>query len=209
VSVSRLDVVVHELRSPVAALAAIAEAYPTADDATRRRLVELARAAAASIDRLLADGATTSLDPVGLDAGALVRDAVETAAVGGASVVAETQLGLTVAGDADRLRQALDNLIENALGHSPAGGTVIVRAGRVGASVAITVTDEGDGLEPDDLERIFDPGVRRTSARPGSGLGLAIVREIAQAHGGDVEVESSPGQGATFRLVLPGASGVG
>ena len=54
---------------------------------------------------------------------------------------------------------------------------------------------------------MFEPGVRLTSDRPGSGLGLAVVRAIARAHGGEVEVESTPGQGATFRLVLPGASG--
>ena len=82
-------------------------------------------------------------------------------------------------------------------------------ARREGDSVVIAVADEGDGIAPADLERIFEPGVRLTDARPGSGLGLAVVRTIARAHGGEVEVESSPGQGATFRLVLPGASGAG
>jgi two-component system sensor histidine kinase BaeS len=201
-----LAVLAHEVRSPVAALAAIAEAYPAADDARRRRLLELAGAAVASLERLLADAAPASLRLERLDAGRLAVDAAEIATLGGALVVAEAEAGLEVDGDPDRLRQALDNLIANAIGHSPAGGTVTVTARRVGGSVVIAVADAGDGIASDDLARVFEPGVRLTAARPGSGLGLAVVRTIAQAHGGEVEVESSPGQGATFRLVLPGAS---
>jgi signal transduction histidine kinase len=72
----------------------------------------------------------------------------------------------------------------------------------------IAVADEGEGIAAEDLARVFEPGVRLSAARPGSGIGLTVVRVIARAHGGEVEVESTPGQGATFRLVLPGASGV-
>jgi signal transduction histidine kinase len=114
---------------------------------------------------------------------------------------------LIVDGDPVRLRQLLDNLIGNALGHSQSGGAVEVSARRDGASIVVEVADEGEGIPAADLERMFEPGVRLTNDRPGSGLGLAVVRTIAQAHGGEVEVESTPGQGATFRLVLPGASG--
>ncbi len=201
---TRLDVLVHELRSPVAALVAIAEAYPGADESTRRRLLELASAAVVSLDRLIAVGFDSA--PSRIDAGVLAREAAETAAVRGAPVVAETEQGLIVVGRADRLRQALDNLVGNAVGHSPAGSDVTVLAHRSGRSIVIAVRDEGEGLEPGDLERIFEPGVRLTSARPGSGLGLAVVREVALEHGGEVAVESSPGGGSTFRLVLPGAS---
>lgn len=201
---TRLDVLAHELRSPVAALVAIAEAYPGADEATRRRLHELAHAAVASLDSLL-EGVSDP-GPSRIDAGTLARDAAETAAVTGDPVVAETEAGLFVLGHASRLRQALDNLIGNAVGHSPEGSRVTVVASRRGASVVIAVRDEGEGIEPDDLHRVFEPGVRLTNARPGSGLGLAVVREVAREHGGEVEVESSPGRGSTFRLVLPGAS---
>jgi len=205
----RLAVLAHEVRSPVAALAAIAEAYPAADAVTRRRLLELAAAAVAGLERLLADDAPASLLLERLDAGRLAVDAAETAALGGALVVAETEAGLEVGGDPERLRQALDNLIANAVGHSPAGGTVTVTARREGGSVVIAVADEGDGIASADRARVFEPGVRLTIDRPGSGLGLAVVRTIARAHGGEVEVVSSPGQGATFRLVLPGASAAG
>ncbi len=201
---TRLDVLVHELRSPVAALVAIAEAYPTADGAARRRLIELARAAGTSVDTLLVSG--SDAEPRRIDAGVLARDAAETAALRGAPVVVEIESGLIVLGRADRLRQAIDNLIGNAVGHSPAGSEVTVVARRSGASIVLAVRDEGEGLEAADLERIFEPGVRLTGARPGSGLGLAVVREIALEHGGEVAVDSSPGRGSTFRLVLPGAS---
>jgi two-component system sensor histidine kinase BaeS len=205
----RLAVLAHELRSPVAALAAIAEAYPAVDNARRRRLLELAGSAVAGVERLLADAAVASLRLERVDAGRLAMDVAESAALAGPLIVAETEGGLEVDGDPDRLRQALDNLIGNAVGHSPAGGTVIVSARREGESVVIAVADEGDGIAPGDLARVFESGVRLTDARPGSGLGLALVRAIAHAHGGEVAVDSSPGQGATFRLVLPGASGVG
>ena len=204
-SKARLDIVAHELRSPVAALSAIAAAYGESDAATRSRLVAIAWSAGSNIYRLLADTTMTSLRIGRVDVSRLVGDVVETAALRGAKVVTRPEAGLTISGDTDRVRQALANLIDNAIGHSPAGGTVTVAARRVGVSVAIAVTDEGDGIDPDDFERIFDEGVRLTSTRPGSGLGLAVVRAIAVAHGGLVEVESSEGQGTTFTLVLPGA----
>jgi len=205
VTQARLDVLVHELRSPVAALVAIADAYPDADEATRRRLVELARTAGVSLDRLLTDVSTATLRLSRVDLGRIARDASEAAALGGHTIVVETEENgdAVIVGDAERLRQALDNLIGNAIGHSSSGDPVTVTTRRSGGSVVVEVTDRGEGIAPRDLDRIFEEGVRATSVRPGSGLGLAVVREIAREHGGEVEVESSPGQGATFRLVLP------
>ena len=207
-SSSGLAVLVHEIRSPVAALVAIAEAYPGADDVRRARLLELASAAISSIERLLVEAPTVSLRSEQVDAGRLARDVAETAMLSsGCTIVADTEPDLIVEGDPERLRQALDNLVGNAIGHSPEGAVVKVSARRDGTSIVVAVTDEGGGIAADDLERMFEPGVRLTTERPGSGLGLAVVRTIARAHGGEVEVESTPGKGATFRLVLPGASG--
>ena len=206
-SADRLAILTHELRSPVAALDAIAAAYPTADGATRDRLVVLARAAVASIERLLSDATIASVRLERLDAALLIREATDAAILGGASIVADGALGLDVNADPERLRQVLDNLISNAIGHSPVGAAVTVSARAEATSIVIEVSDEGDGIDVADFELVFDPGVRLTSARSGSGLGLAVVRVIARAHGGEVEVKSSPGQGATFRLVLPRASG--
>jgi signal transduction histidine kinase len=201
-----LAVLAHEIRSPVAALVAVAEAYPSADSGRRARLLELAGSAVESIERLLAE-APLRAEPV--DVSRIVLDAVESAAlpVTGLSLGAEVENDLLVDGDAVRLRQVLDNLIGNAIGHSPAGGEVSITATRRGSSVVVDVADDGDGIPPADLERMFEPGIRLTSERPGSGLGLAVARAIARAHGGEVEVESTLGQGATFRLVLPAASG--
>ena len=205
---ARLDVLVHELRSPVAALVAIADAYPEADEPTRARLVELARTAGGSLDRLLSDVTAATLRLSRVDVDAIARDASEAAALGGHAVImqAPESVDAVIVGDAERLRQALDNLIGNAIGHSPPEDPVTVTTRRSGGFVVVEVADQGEGIAPADLERIFEEGVRATSARPGSGLGLAVVREIAREHGGEVEVESSPGQGATFRLVLPAAS---
>ncbi len=205
-TVTSLDVLVHEIRSPVAALVAITEAYPDADAETRRRLVELAHAAAVSLERLLG-GRSDAARPALVDVGVLVRDVAETASVMGRPVVADVDAGLIVLGSVGRLRQALDNLVANAVGHAPAGSSVTLVARGVGHSVVVTVHDEGEGIGPEDVDRIFEPGVRLTSARPGSGLGLAVVREVVLEHGGEVGVESCPGRGSTFRLVLPAASG--
>ena len=205
----RLDVLAHELRSPVAALSAIAEAYAataTAETLRRARLRELAESAVAAIERLLVDAAPASLRRERVDVAVLVHDAADAAVLRGAAVTADAPPGLLVDGDAARLRQALDNLIGNALGHSPEGTRVTVSARDGDDTVEIAVRDEGEGLDAADLERVFEAGVRLTTARSGQGLGLAIVRAIAEAHGGAVYVDSSPGRGATFRLVLPSAS---
>ncbi len=184
-NVDRLALLAHELRSPVAALAAIAAAYPTSDTAQRRRLLELGRLAGRSVQRLAVDASVTSVRLGPLDVGAVVCDAVEAARLRGGPVRADVGDGLPlVAGDADRLRQALDNLIGNAVGHSPAGAEVTVSAHACGSYVRLAVCDRGEGIPESALERVFDPGVRLTDARPGSGLGLAIVRSIAAAVSG-------------------------
>lgn len=203
----RLSVLAHELRSPVAALTAIAEAFPPADATYRPRLLALAAAAVRSVERLVVDASVASVRLAPLDTGTIARDAAEAAALGGAAVRVEVEAGVPlVDADPERLRQALDNLIGNALGHSPAGAEVLVTV-RVGEGcVLLAVADRGEGIPEDALASVFEPGTRLTDQRPGSGLGLAIVRAIAVAHGGDVTAESTPGAGATFTLALPASA---
>jgi signal transduction histidine kinase len=199
----RLAILVHEVRSSVAALSAIAETYPQVrdDQAASRPLVELTLAASRSIERLVRDAAVASVQLEEVDVGRLAEDAVAAAVVAGGNVRAEIAIGLPlIEADPLRLRQALDNLVANALLHSGSTDEVVVRARHVDGSVLISVVDTGVGVPPAEQERIFEKGVRLDDARPGSGIGLALARAIAEAHGGTLSVDSVPGQGATFNL---------
>jgi signal transduction histidine kinase len=116
-----------------------------------------------------------------------------------------------VSADPDRLRTALDALIENAVKYTQPHDAIEIRARAMGAQVSIEVEDEGSGVPPEALDRIFDRFARADSARTrsagGVGLGLAIADAIAKAHGGDCHV-SSADDGSVFSLRLPGFSGV-
>jgi heavy metal sensor kinase len=115
--------------------------------------------------------------------------------------------GAVVRGDRPRLYQAVANLVDNAVKYTPAGGEVRVSIWRKDQQAGLTVRDSGPGIPAEALPRIFERFVRADAARSrgggGSGLGLAIVREIVEAHGGTVWVESDPGHGSAFSLELP------
>jgi signal transduction histidine kinase len=112
------------------------------------------------------------------------------------------------AGDRDRLKQVLVNLLDNAIKYTPAGGRITVAVDEAGDSAVLTVKDTGVGIAADSLPLIFDRFFRVTTDRGeiGAGLGLAIVKSICTAHGGAVSVESAPGIGSTFKVSLPQAS---
>ncbi|MBK8049703.1 MAG: sensor histidine kinase [Anaerolineales bacterium] len=105
--------------------------------------------------------------------------------------------------------RALNNLIGNALHHTPAGGSVHVQAWVEGAAVRLQVSDNGDGIEPEDLPHVFDRFYRgdkaRTRTTGGAGLGLAITQAIVVAHQGAISVTSQPGEGAAFLVTIPTA----
>lgn len=114
---------------------------------------------------------------------------------------------VSVPGDAGRLGQVLDNLLSNAARYTNPGGTVHVRLVRRGDRAAIEVADSGIGIAPEHLARVFDRFFRARAAAErvpeGSGVGLAIVSEIVAAHGGRIDVDSRPGEGSTFTVLLP------
>jgi two-component system sensor histidine kinase BaeS len=201
----RFDVLVHEVRSPVAALRAIAHALggDDVDPSELRRLAELAVAACRSIDRLVGDVAIASVRHEDVDPGRLVVDAAAAAEILGARVrtLVADDLPLLRA-DPLRLRQALDNLVANALAHSQSGEVVVAGAVDRGA-VVLSVGDSGRGIRAEDQARIFEPGMRLDPGVPGSGLGLSITRAIAEAHGGTLTVDSVPGQGTIFAIAIP------
>ena len=115
---------------------------------------------------------------------------------------------LTATCDSDRIREAIDNLISNAIKYSPIGGKISVQVGQEGNKTAIRIADEGAGLSPEDLGRLFGR-FQRLSAKPtagesSTGLGLSIVKRIIDMHGGEVTADSAgPGQGSTFTITLP------
>ncbi|MEA2147757.1 MAG: hypothetical protein QOG59_3344, partial [Solirubrobacteraceae bacterium] len=105
-----------------------------------------------------------------------------------------------------RLQQLLLNVLENALRVSPPGGAVAVTLTTQGGGTSVAISDQGPGVGPDELGRIFDrlySRARREGEPGGSGLGLAIARAIAEDHGGELRVENNPAGGATFTLTLP------
>lgn len=200
----RISILVHEVRSPVAALAGIAEAARDTDtDAVARsELVRLAIGACAAIERIVTDIAVASVRLSAVDPSELVRSAVAAHVVSGTEVEARVDSALpAIEGDPVRLRQALDNLVTNAVIHG-GGRAVVVAATHDGDAVVLSVSDSGEGISHDDLAGIFEPGVRLDERRPGSGLGLAITRAIVEAHRGTIGVESSPA-GTTFTIALP------
>jgi len=109
--------------------------------------------------------------------------------------------------DAQLIGRVLANLVSNALRHTPAGGRVQVQATRKKDRVRVEIQDSGEGIDPQDLPHVFERFYRgeksRSRATGGTGLGLAIARGIVESHGGQIGVQSEPGQGACFFFVLP------
>ena len=200
----RLAVLVHEVRSPVAALSAIAGTLVEAelDGEARRELVRLSTLACRAIERIVADAAVTSIHREPVDPVVLVRDVVTAARLRGAQIAFAAQQAPLVDADPARLRQALDNLITNAVVHGGPRVEVSI-AVRADDALRIDVSDNGPGIAEDELQRIFDTGVRLDPERPGTGIGLALARSIAEGHGGALTVESRLGHGTVFTVSLP------
>lgn len=217
----------HELRTPLFGIKGSTELYrmgaltgPDDVDATMHRIErEAARLTALTEDLLLlarldqAPGA--ALEPAPMDLRTLAGDArhdlraldrsrpVEiTGPDGGPPGPAP------VLGDEARLRQVVANLVGNAAAHTPSGTPVRIGVGTADGRAVLDVADEGPGMSEEQAARVFDRFYRADRSRDrsgggGTGLGLAIARSLARAHGGDVELWTSPGEGARFRLALP------
>jgi signal transduction histidine kinase len=148
-------------------------------------------------------------DPVGVDA--LLEELYEDATILGSDKELSIELlqndPVTVPGDASRLRRLLRSLLANAVRYTDRGGAIRIRSRRAGDRVRISLQDDGIGIPTDSQEKIFERFYRVDRARcrdhGGDGLGLPLARSIAAAHGGAIEVESQPGKGSTFTVVLP------
>ncbi len=116
-----------------------------------------------------------------------------------------------VIGDPDRLSQAVANILDNAIKFSPAGGKVYLSAVSKGKEVEIAIVDEGPGIPPEDIPRIFEGFFRTPNAKRvepyGTGLGLPLVKRVVEAYGGRIQVESEPGKGSEFTFTFPKLNG--
>jgi len=208
----------HELRTPLTNLQGYLEALRdgviTADRSTYEslwdeadRLVRLSR----SLDALAeGDASATPPAPEEVDLAGAVRAALEIAEPtlerAGLQVMVELPERLPARANADHLAQVLANLISNAARYTPSGGTVTVRAERRPGDLLVSISNTGDGIPPEDLERVFERFYRveksRDRARGGAGIGLAIVKQLVEAGGGRVGAESRDGQ-TRFWFSLP------
>ena len=212
----------HELRTPLTSVRGLAEyATQQGEGASREellRLMGLITHEADRMGRLVADllllarfDAGRPLDRRPVELASLAAEAVERARVTdpGRPVMLAAAEPVIIDADEERLRQVIDNLIGNAVQHTPSGSPVTVTVTGGAAGAELTVADHGPGMTAQQASRVFERFYRtdgaRTRERGGAGLGLAIAASLAAAHGGEITVDTAPGQGAAFRLRLPQA----
>ncbi len=212
---SLLADVAHELRTPLTVIRGQAEGIVDGVYPAEPQQMAPILAATGTLEVLVEDLRTLALAEAGslrlnrepVDAGTLVNETLDAlrpaASEAGVILKAEATSGVRqIDGDPARLRGVLGNLINNAVRHTPRGGTVAVTTADSQDGVRITVHDDGEGIPPDLLPRIFDRFVKGPYST-GSGLGLAIVRDVVEAHGGGVSAESSPEAGTAIHVTLP------
>ena len=221
-----IGTVAHDLKNPLGVIMGRAEmlkdivaSSPIRTDVLSEQIKHIqdsSKRLTGMVDSLLADAMTDALDislrlePV--DLSGLVNQVVETSRQLAANKQQTLSLSapapLTVMADHDRLWEAIDNLVNNAVKYTPPGGRIELSVGREGSQATITVRDNGRGLSPEDLSRVFGR-FQRLSAKPtggesSTGLGLSIVKHIVDLHGGAVAADSAgPNKGAAFTISLP------
>ncbi|WP_426228155.1 sensor histidine kinase [Pseudarthrobacter sp. DSP2-3-2b1] len=211
----------HELKTPVGAISLLAEALESSadDEEAVRRFAKRMHKESGRLAALVQDiielsrlqGASVSQEGTAVDINAVISEAVDRSQLPAESkniqIVVGERVEATVFGDRDLLVTALRNLIDNAIRYSPENTKVGVGVRSKEGLIAVSVTDQGEGMSLEDQERVFERFYRVDSARSrhtgGTGLGLSIVKHVASNHGGEVTLWSRPGQGSTFTLRLP------
>jgi signal transduction histidine kinase/response regulator of citrate/malate metabolism len=221
-----LSKVAHDLKNPLGVISGRAEmmadfldAAPAPVDKLRsqvKHIRESSQRLIGMVDGLLAeamaDALNISIRREPIDIPAMVREIVEASRPllekKEQKIEVDAPESLAVSGDPDRLREAIDNLVSNAVKYSPIGGWIGISVARAGDDALVRVSDNGPGLSPEDMSRLFGR-FQRLSARPtagesSTGLGLSIVKRIVELHGGQVTAESpGAGGGTTFTVALP------
>ena len=213
-----LDSVAHDLRTPMTRLRVTAESALATDDPVKHRealsdcleeservlsmLTTLMDISEAETGTMKLKVSSIDLATLAKEVGDLYEDAADDA---GVSLQISVPSDLAVPADRDRLRQALANLVDNAIKYTPRGGRVELSAAKDPDTVVIRVADTGRGISEHDLPRIFDRLYRGDESRAtrGLGLGLSLVRASVEAQGGTVSVKSTPGKGSIFEIRLP------
>ena len=210
----------HELRTPLTSVRGLAEyGLQQGDGASPEellRLMGLVAREAGRMGRLVDDllllarfDAGRALDCRPVDLASIAAEAVQQARLvaAGRPITLEAAEPVIVDADAERLRQIIDNLIGNAVQHTPPQTPVAVTVSTETGSGQLTVADRGPGMTPEQASHVFDRFYRtddaRTRANGGAGLGLAIAGSLTAAHGGELTVDTKPGEGAAFQLRLP------
>lgn len=212
--------IAHDLRTPLSVILGYTEALSEGKLHSSPETFEVMHEEAQHLQRLIEDLRTLSL----ADAGELplMRQQIAPAALLERVAIAHTpaaqQKGVSIdvqttpdlpeiEVDPDRMVQVLGNLVSNALRYTPREGSITLSAAQQGDGIVMSVSDSGAGISPEDLPHIFERFYRADKSRyvqeGESGLGLAIARSIVQAHGGTISAESTPGEGSTFRVVVP------
>ncbi|MDP5226686.1 MULTISPECIES: ATP-binding protein [Arthrobacter] len=216
----------HELKTPVGAISLLAEALEDSsdDEVAVRRFAQRMHKEASRLADLVQDiielsrlqGANIAQRGTAVDLSHVIADAVDRSKLTAESknikiVVGGAGTDAQVYGDPDLLTTAFRNLIDNAVRYSPENTRVGIGIRSREGLIAVSVTDQGDGISPEDQERVFERFYRvdaaRSRATGGTGLGLSIVKHVVTNHGGEVSVWSQPGQGSTFTVRLPELEG--
>jgi signal transduction histidine kinase/CheY-like chemotaxis protein len=221
-----LGTIAHDLKNPLGVILGRTEilkemiaAAGALDDNVQAQLAYVRSAAnqlTEMVDDLIADAMADALDITirrePIDISMLAEEVAEAnrplAAKKGQSITVSAPPNHAALCDADRLREAIDNLVSNAIKYSPIGGAIDLLVTQTTGGIMMEVRDQGAGLSPEDISRLFGR-FQRLSAKPtagesSTGLGLSIVKRIVDLHGGQITVESAgPGKGATFKMTLP------
>ncbi|WP_242970840.1 cell wall metabolism sensor histidine kinase WalK [Anaerotruncus massiliensis (ex Togo et al. 2019)] len=209
----------HELKTPLAVIKSALQVLEMAPHPSEADYREFMADTGESLERIIktVDGLLSLANPkeVPMDETVELRPVLDLAVRELSGRAEECGVTLSVGGqappvrgDADLLYRAFANLIENAVKYNHPGGAVTVTLGREGREVSVTVKDDGPGIPANALPHIFEPFYRADPSRsqqiPGSGLGLAVVRLIVERHGGEIQVQSRPGAGSAFKVLLKG-----